>query len=262
MARNGWVRIVCMMLLACALAACGPRAKDLQAGEQGEVAKVLDGDTLELKSGLRVHLVSIEAPREDEALSNKARDGLQRLAAQRAVRLYYGGTSRLAANARNADEAALAHVYIRTEGGRWIWAQEAMLRDGLARVHTRKDNSARAEKMLAIEALARREKRGLWAASAYHGRAVEKPIETGGFVLAEGKIVNVGESKGRVFLNFGEDYRTDFTVMIAQEDLPNFKPPFDAKALAGQRVRVRGYVSERGGPLMRIDHPAQIELLG
>ena len=261
MARNGWLRILCMMLV-CALGACGPRAKDLQAGEKGEVAKVLDGDTLELKSGLRVHLVSIEAPREDEALANKARDGLQRLAAQRAVRLYYGGTSRLAAHARNPDEAALAHVYVRTEGGRWLWAQEAMLRDGLARVHTRKDNSARAEKMLAIEALARGEKRGLWAASAYRVRAADKPIEPSGFLLAEGKVINVGESKGRVFLNFGEDYRSDFTVMIGEEDLPNFKPPFDAKALASQRVRVRGYVSDRGGPLMRIDHPAQIEVLG
>lgn len=260
MRRSLWA-LAALIILACGLAACGPRAKDLQEGEKGNVARVADGDTFELTTGLRVHLVSIEAPREDEALAQKAREGLQRLLLERPVRLYYGGTNRLPANARNPAESALAHVYVRTEGGRWIWAQEAMLREGLARVHTRKDNAARADRMLASEALARQEKRGLWAARAYGVQAAGNKIEPGAFALVEGVVLSIGESKGRTFLNFGEDYRTDFTVMVNAEDGAAFTGPLALAGLAKRRVRVRGYVSDRGGPLMRVDHPAQIELL-
>lgn len=260
MRRSGWAQ-VCVLMILSVLSACGPRAKDLQEGEKGTVAQVADGDTLVLSSGLRVHLVGVEAPREDEALAKKAREGLQRLALERPVRLYYGGTNRLAANARNPAESALAHVYVRTEGGRWIWAQEALLREGLARVHTRKDNASRADRMLASEAQARREKRGLWAVRAYTVQAADKKIEPGAFSLVEGVVLSVGESKGRAFLNFGEDYRTDFTVMVNAEDAAAFTGPLALAGLAKRRVRVRGYVSDRGGPFMRVDHPAQIELL-
>lgn len=258
---QGYWRRIAVAALVCCLAACGPRAKDLQAGEKGTVARVLDGDSLELADGLRVHLVSIEAPREDEALAKRAREGLQRLALERPVMLYYGGTSRLAPTARNPAASALAHVYVRTEGGRWIWAQDALLREGLARVHTRKDNTARAERLLASEAQARQEKRGLWAKPAFAVRAADKKIEPGAFTLVEGVVLSIGESKGRIFLNFGADYRTDFTVMIAPEDGAAFGGALTPAGLVKRRVRVRGYVSDRGGALIRADHPAQIEVL-
>ncbi len=260
MGLRGWARWA-LIVFVCALSACGPRAKDLQAGEKGAVVRVLDGDTLELASGLRVHLVGIEAPRDDDAIAKKAREGLQRLALERPVRLYYGGTSRLPANERNPAEAALAHVYVRTEGGRWIWAQEALLRDGLARVHTRKDNASRADRLLVSETLARREKRGLWAQTRFGVLAADKKIEPGAFAIVEGVVLSVGDNKGRTFLNFGEDYRTDFTVMVVAEDAAAFTGPLALTGLAKRRLRVRGYVSDRGGPLMRVDHPAQIELL-
>jgi endonuclease YncB( thermonuclease family) len=48
-------------VLAGLAAACSQQG-DLSAGEQGRVARVLDGDSLALDTGLRVRLVEVEAP--------------------------------------------------------------------------------------------------------------------------------------------------------------------------------------------------------
>lgn len=256
--RTTW-RIFVFGLLAVLLASCGPQAKDLQKGERGRVARVVDGDTLEMEGGLRVHLVSVEAPRESP-WDAKARAALERLALQREVELRYGGLARLPKSERYPNEAALAHVFVHTEGGRWIWAQQALLREGLVRVHTRKDNLARVDRLLADEAKARAAKLGLWAERRYQIKQADQPIEAGGFSVVEGTVRSVQETEQRLYLNFGDDYRTDFTVLVVLADLPNFTG-LDPKGLVNRRVRVRGFVTDRGGPLIRADHAAQIELL-
>lgn len=51
-------------ILAGLAAACASQG-DPSAGEQGRVARVLDGDALALDTGLRVRLVEVESPRYD-----------------------------------------------------------------------------------------------------------------------------------------------------------------------------------------------------
>ena len=148
------------ILAAFALAACGPNMKDLEQGETGKVAKIIDGDTLELGSGLKVQLTEIIAPRmgfggaEDEPEARDARATLEKIALGRPARLGYGGTKRY------KETTALAQLYVQTEGGRWVWVQEAMLRQGMARVRLWKDNHVRAAKPYAAEAQARGETEG------------------------------------------------------------------------------------------------------
>jgi hypothetical protein len=55
------------------LAACGPQIGVVQEGEQGQVARVFTGDTLQLQSGLRVFLAEIDAPRGDDPYAAQAR---------------------------------------------------------------------------------------------------------------------------------------------------------------------------------------------
>jgi len=240
------------------VASCGPQAKDLSEGERGRVAQVVDGDTLELDTGLRVHLVSLEAPR-DQPWGQKARAALERLALQREVDLRYGGLARLPKSDRYPTEAALAHVFAKSESGRWVWVQQALLREGLARVRSHKDNLARIERMLADEAKARAAKLGIWSESRFAVKAAEEPIDPG-FALVEGVVRSVEEREGRLYLNFGEDYRSDFTVLIQADDLNGFGP-LDPRSLVNRKVRVRGYVAQRGGPMIQADHAAQFELL-
>jgi len=83
-----------------------------------------------------------------------------------------------------------------------------------------------------------------------------------GFQLVEGQIVAPAKAKGDVYLNFGEDWRTDFTVLIPRKALRLFKEAaLDPLAWTGRRIRVRGWVFSRNGPMIEATHPEQIELL-
>lgn len=155
---------VWIIAVAIALAACGPKIEDLEKGETGKAAEVRDGDTFVMDSGLVVHLAGVEAPGGDQPLAKEARGALERMVAHRKVQLAYGGEKR-------AREAALAQVYVQSEGGRWVWAQQALLLEGHARVHTRRDNIARLTELTAAEDAARKAKRGLWADAFYAVRA-------------------------------------------------------------------------------------------
>ncbi len=68
--------------------------------------------------------------------------------------------------------------------------------------------------------------------------------------------------RGRVYLNFGPDWRTDFTIAIAPRDRRRFTRagllPGDWD---GRRLRVRGWLKRYNGPMIEATHPEQIELL-
>lgn len=250
----------------CALAACGPNLEGLKQGETGKVVAVSDGDTLTLDSGLKVQLTGIIAPRRgfrerpDEPQAQQARQTLEKIALGRKALLAYGGETRLAeAN----PPLALAQVYVQSEGGRWIWAQEAMLREGMARARPWKDNHARYAALYQAEAIGRKAKKGVWAGKDGAIRKADTvTAEERGFQLVEGVVKSVGVTETRTYLNFGDDYRSDFTVQINADDLPAWTktdPTLDS--LKGKRIRVRGFVYEAGGPMIRIDAPQAIEVL-
>lgn len=259
---------VCAMLALGALASCGPNLKDLQAGETGKVAAVSDGDTLTLDSGLKVQLTGILAPRRgfrerpDEPKAKEARQTLEKIALGRDVQLAYGGEKRLAGS-ETTQELALAQVFVKSEGGRWIWAQEAMLREGMARARPWKDNHARYAALYAAEDIARKAKKGIWADKAYRIRSAETMApDDSGFQIVEGVVRSLGTTEKKRYLNFGDDYRTDFTVSIDAEALPNWKAAdVQIDSLEHKRIRVRGFVYDSGGPLIRVDNPQTIEVL-
>ncbi|MEJ0022462.1 MAG: thermonuclease family protein [Alphaproteobacteria bacterium] len=258
--------LVGAMLALCALASCGPNIKDLQPGETGKVASVSDGDTLTLDSGLKVQLTGIIAPRRgfherpDEPKAKEARQTLEKIALGRETRLAYGGEKRLG---EGDAPLALAQVFVKSEGGRWIWAQQAMLREGMARARTWKDNHARYAALYAAEEIARKAKKGMWADKAYRIRNAEtiKPDDSG-YQIVECVVRSIGKTEKKTYLNFGDDYKTDFTVSIDATALPNWTAkdiPLDS--LEHKRIRVRGFVYDSGGPLIRVDHPQAIEVL-
>jgi len=246
-----------------ALAACGPKMDDLEQGEAGTVTAVSDGDTLTLDTGLKVQLTGIIAPqrgfgeRPGEPKANEARQTLEKLTLGRKAKLGYGGAKRF------KETTALAQLFVQSEGGRWIWVQDAMVREGMARVRTWNDNHARFTQLYTDEARARAAKTGLWADKAFAVHSADTiTADAQGFQIVEGVVKSVAAQDTRTFLNFSDDYRTDFTIMVPADDYPNWTAKDATLAsLEGRRVRVRGYVSDRGGPLIVVDHPAAIELL-
>ena len=84
----------------------------------------------------------------------------------------------------------------------------------------------------------------------------------GTFQLIEGRVLDAAKVKGTVYLNFGADWRTDFTISIPREALKLFEVDgVDPLSLIGESVRVRGWLIKRNGPMIRAKHPKQIELL-
>ena len=237
---------------------------DLTPTETAEVVAVPAGDLLILSDGRTVRLAGIEAPKrvtgregpEVRPLSDAARAALADRVLGRAVGLALADPpvdrwGRLRAHAVVAD------------GRRWV--QAALVEAGFARVAADPGSAAAARRLLALEAAARAARRGIWAEPFY---ALRRPIETPGYVdtfqIVEGEVREVSVARsGRIYLNFGADWRTDFTVAVDRQARPAFAGAgIDPAALAGRPVRVRGWIYAFDGPRIDLAAPWQIELPG
>jgi hypothetical protein len=75
-------------------------------------------------------------------------------------------------------------------------------------------------------------------------------------------VVDRARVRDRIYLNFGPDWRTDFTVSIETRLLKTFeKAALDPMDLKGRKIRVRGWIESRNGPSIDVTHPEQIEVL-
>jgi micrococcal nuclease len=258
-----WISILAIFALASGpvFGASGSPLSRLEAGERARVVEVVDGDTVLLDDGWQVRLVGIQAPKlplgrknfQKWPLADESKAVLEEMVVGREVLLAYGG-QRVDRHGRR-----LAHLF--TADGTWI--QGELLAQGMARVYSFPDNRAIVGEMLELEVAARRERAGIWHNSWY---AVRTPEETeshiGSFQLVEGRVMDAADVRGTVYLNFGENWRNDFTVKISKSDRKRFTMDgFDPLSLANRRIRVRGWLDERNGPMIEATHPEQVELL-
>jgi hypothetical protein len=144
-----------------------------------------------------------------------------------------------------------------------FWLQAAMLSRGLARVSILPDRRECVRELYAIEAQARAAKYGIWSNPAY---AVRMPDnlgrDNGTFQIVEGKVLTAAMKDGRAFLDFGPDWRHDFSVTVAPDDMANFASAgVDPRGYAGKTVRVRGWVQWHNKPEIEVATPEDIEVL-
>jgi endonuclease YncB( thermonuclease family) len=226
------------------------------------VTEIVDGDTLMLASGKEVRLVGIQAPKlplgrvgfKTWPLAEESSTALQTLTAGQTVSLHFGG--------RREDRYRRYLAHLTLPDGTWI--QGALLAAGMARVYSFKDNRKLIGEMLAVERTARRDRRGIWALPYYR---IRNPAETwndiDSFQIVEGRVVDAARVRNVVYLNFGPDWRTDFTFRIDHRALRLFeRAGIDPLTFSGRAVRGRGWIKLQNGPLIEITHPEQLELLG
>ena len=252
-------------VLACALILLAALDPALEAVEEARVVEVIDGDTLVLEDGRQVRLVGIQAPKlalgrpgfRAWPLADAAKAGLAALVLGRSVTLTYGG--------RRVDRhgRALAHLYLTPLPAPDAWVQGALLERGLARVYSFADNRALVAEMLARERAARAAGRGIWGEPFYRIRRPGPALgDVGSFQIVEGEVREVSVIRGRVYLNYGEDWRSDFTVSLAPAVRRRFEAEgIDPAAYRGRRLRVRGWIKSFNGPRIDATHPEQIEVL-
>ena len=243
----------------------------LSVGPTVQVIEVVDGDTVIIRpapgGAKQIRLVGIQAPKlplgrkgfKAWPLSPESKLALEKLTLNRQVTLYFGD-SRMDRHGRH-----LAHLFLNDEGNGG-WVQGALIEQGMARVYTFPDNRKLASEMYKRERQARAANLGIWALPFYIPRPAE-PVsllkQLGTFQLVEGRVQSAAKVKGRIYLNFGANWRDDFTATVSSKAARLFfKTGQEPTVLQGRRIRVRGWLRKRNGPMIDVSHPEQIEILG
>ena len=241
---------------ALALPACAPPVEiaDLAITrvEQNGVLVATDGRAVKLEgvllpAGARDHAPADLADRAVSALSDLAAGHLVTVTAQPPKQDRY---SRVRGQIFMVDDGA-------------VWLQDALLRKGLARVAISPDRQECVKELYAAETEARTRHAGLWALPAYAIRRAknESAADLGTFQIVEGRVTSASV-KSRGYLNFGSDWKKDFTVTIAPGDMKAFRAAnIDPASYAGKLIRVRGIIEWHNGPEIEIGSPANIEVL-
>ncbi len=236
--------------------------RGLVVSAQAKAVSAIDSDTLALEDGRQLRLVAIFAVKAPSGAQDASRAALAASARALLDRLGSGRALDLAFDNARGDRYGRTLAHAVNDQGAWL--QGEMLRAGLAQVATTQDARAGATAMLALEAEARQARRGMWAHGAWRVRdsATLTAHDVDSFQIVEGAVRNMETVKGRTYLNFGEDWRSDFTVAIAPAVAKLCRSAgLDPASLAGKSLRVRGWIRLQNGPLIELTHPEQIEVL-
>jgi endonuclease YncB( thermonuclease family) len=234
---------------------------------RGAVSRVIDGRTFVLNDGREVRLAAIEVP---PLLPQQDRDNAPGGdGAKAALDALVGGDAIVLRKAEFPSDRygrLFAYAYA-VRDGEEIFAQGEMISSGFARVGDRAGSRACAADLLGRERAARSGKLGLWSNSYYDVLNAETASDVlaqqGQFALVEGRVVSVRESGASIYVNFGRRWSEGFAVTVLKRNERNFAAAgLDLKGLAGRRVRVRGWIEQRGAgrsPWIEAAHPEQIE---
>jgi len=226
------------------------------------VASTLDGATLRLGDGGEVRLAGIEAPARPLGLPADAPWPIADQARARLAALIAAGPVTVVWASADPDRYGRRHGYVFAGGGP---VAQALLGDGLARAREYPGESACFAAFLAAETPALAASRGLWALSQFKPRQADDPSladENGLYALVEGQVDSVGHGTRMTFLDFGRNFRRDFTVMVPQEVATELTGSgVDPGALVGKRVRVRGVIEESGGPAIVLDDASALVVI-
>lgn len=260
------VAIICTITCAAAPTVAVPsdRPGGLKMAGRAAVAAVEEDATLVLDDGRHVRLAGVEVVRPP---AGAPPGGRRRLAdaALGVLRGWIGGTSVVAwVEREEADRYGRVVAHLRRDDG--VWLQDLVLAEGLARVRPVVGDVARSEEMLAVEEMARRSLKGMWATRVF---AVRDAADAEGvarsadeLTLVEGVVRRAEMRRGRLYLDFGDDWRRDFTATAASAVARRWLARGgDPGTLVGRRVRVRGWPHWRFGPSVDLDVAEQMEFL-
>lgn len=237
------------------------------AGTAHEVARVIDGETVLLDDGREVRLMGAMAPRPNSLAvsvdtwppARAATHAAETLLLNRRVTLRYEGRR------RDRYGRVLAQLYVK-EGDAETWVQQHLVAAGHARAYALPGNAGCLGELMAAEDEARRARLGLWNSDAYRVFAASDEAAllrlVGRFVVVEGRVINVTRTRQFTYVNFGADWRDDFTVSIRTRSVDRTEGGAERmSALEGRLVRARGWIERRNGPAIEVSTLEEIEVL-
>jgi endonuclease YncB( thermonuclease family) len=236
---------------------CAPGA----GGVGAHVAAVIAADRLVLDDGRTIALAGVEAPL---ALTDSGGEGAAETARRAAEGLVVGAAVAVRPIGETTDRHGRIRANLFVADGSLLALR--LTAAGLVRVHRLPGDPACLAALIDAERTARVARLGLWAdpgtaiAAALDPKLAEK---VGSYALVAGRVVSVGHGNAMNFVNFSDDYRRDFTIMITPAVTRRLaEAGLDIEALSHRRVLVRGMVESSGGPAIRLADPADLEVLG
>ncbi len=236
-------------------------------GPTHEVVRVIDGETFELDDGREVRLIGAMAPRPNALTvametwppAREASRAAADLVLNRRVMLRYEGRR------RDRYGRALAQLYVQKNGAD-VWVQRHLIAEGHARAYALPGNVGCVRELMQAEDEARSARRGLWRGDVFRvfdASDVNGLLRlVGRFVVVGGRVASVTRTRRFTYLNFGSDWREDFTVSLDTRGVDRVEGGADRiTALEGQRIRARGWIERRNGPAIEVGSLAEIEVL-
>jgi endonuclease YncB( thermonuclease family) len=219
---------------------------------EGRVAAVIDARSFRLDDGREIRLAGIEPANTDKA---KGAAALMAVIGGHDVTLH-GDDDTPDRYGRQTAFVFLAGAAVQSE----------LLRRGEAWFTADVADKDCAGTLAAAEAEAIRAKIGIWSVPTAIKNA-ESPGDIlagiGRFTVVEGKVLSVRQAGSVTYLNFGRNWTQDFAATISRRMIPAFETAgLSPKSMENRRIRVRGFVSSRGGPRIEVVRVGQIEVLG
>ena len=133
--------------------------------------------------------------------------------------------------------------------------RQELLAQGLAFVTPDPADPAQGEylkNMLAIEARAQEHQHGFWGTTASPLTSVENiKYHNGHYRIVTGRVISVTNLRNKTYINYGSDYRTDFTVLITGRVRAKMKQTrAGLKQWENTLVSVRGIIIHQNGPMI------------
>jgi len=172
-------------------------------------------------------------------------------------RMYVGKTIWAIPSDAPTDRAGRQFVFPTSEG---LGVRDVLLR-GLARIRPQV-SLYEIDDLFSAEWEARSQKRGLWEYEDYAVRSTDPNLlaqDMDSWQIVEGIVVDAQVRGGRTYLNFGSDYRTDFTVVVGEKIAAQMDEA--PESLIGARIEVRGWIEMVNGPSIWLDNARALRVM-
>ena len=209
-----------------------PRAAPAQCPATGTkpiaFSKALDGRSFAAEDGAVIRLSGVLDP---EAAGLPVSAAQQKASRKALEDLLKPGSLTAAETGKDRYGRILAHLFANA-----VPVAQALVRGGYLRASPDAPSAPCASLLLKAEEEARSSGAAFWGAGLYKVLAPDELRgRLGTFQIVEGTIASAAQIRGRMYVNFGADYRKDFTVTVASAEMRAFRrAKLDPKSLPGQ----------------------------
>jgi micrococcal nuclease len=249
----------CLSLLTLFIFSCAPSSYDYS---NIKVVKVIDGDTIRLANGKLLRYIGIDTPEirikqggkfvyQPSPFSLEAKKNNQQLVGDKFVRIEF--------DVEKYDRYGrlLGYCFVNE-----TFVNAKLLEEGYAVLYTKPPNIKYVDLFVKLQKKARKEKRGIWGSY-----QIIDHTQAGQYInqirTVRGRVVSTYQSEKCVFLNFGRDWRNDFTVVIFNNALKFFyeRGINPLTFYRGKTIEVSGRIRKYNGPEIIVNIPDEITIV-